>query len=129
MATRKEKTTKSRTAIRPGTYEAIVTACGYDDSYAGDGAFSVTYELTSGNGKKIKHSEVFFDNDYNDRTWAFKEHLYNLGITVENLDDFVGCKERIIVKKIVRNNRALPGIVEREFISFPEGDTDGLAAE
>lgn len=129
MAARKEKTKKTRTIIKPGIYEATVTACGYDDSYAGDGAIRVAYELIGSNGKTFNHSEVFFDNDYNDRTWEFKEHLYDIGITEDNLEDFVGCKERIVVKKIVRNNRALPGIVEREFISFPDGDESGLATE
>lgn len=114
--------------VSPGVYTAKVLSIGFDDEYEGNGAIKVEYLLTDENGSVFSFSEYFYNVDGNERTDAFFNHLGEIGIDEEEFERYQGCTEIVTIKKIVKTYSAKPGIVSREFVSFPdEVDTDEVA--
>ena len=120
---------KTRKSVKAGTYTALVKDVYFDEEYVGDGAFKIVYELIDAEGNKQKFDELFYDNE-NPRRNDLLDYLEENKIRHDNLSDFIGCTEEVVIKKLVRDNTAFPSIVERNFISHPdEGDTDAMATK
>lgn len=85
----------------------------------------LTYELTDKNtGVCHPFSETFVFVRGNERTQDFLDYLDAVGIgwDEEGLPCFVGCTEKVVIKRNPTRHGTLPSIVERDFLSRP-GDT------
>lgn len=110
--------------VKPGKYTSVVKDVFADDSYAGEGAFKIIYEFTDATGNKYPFSEIYYDNE-NDRRNDLLEYLEEQGISYDDLSAFIGCKEEVVIKKVVRGDSAYNNIVERNFVmTVNEVDTD-----
>ena len=84
------------------------------EGYVSGKAFEVRYELTDDKGKVVEYREIFFNDEYNERTCRFLDHLESNGVAT--LTDFIGREEKIEILYDVNNNRRRPRIVDRKFI-------------
>jgi len=118
---RKETKTSRKPKVILGTHDSVVTDICYDSDYADNDAFRVNYHITTDDGETFDYSEIFYNNEQNERTKAFWDYLEANGINVDNMEAFNGCRERVTIKKrIDRYNVARPSIVYREFVAHPE---------
>ena len=88
--------------LRPGTYRSTVTAVEPAEEYCEGKAIKIAYQLTDKSGNTHAYSEVFFVGNRYERTRLFCEYLHDNGIPVDNLDEFVGCTEELVLKKSTR---------------------------
>lgn len=114
------KSTRRPKAIL-GTHRSIVTDIFYDPDFADKDAIRIKYRITTDDGKEFDYSELFYNNEHNERTQALFDYLDSNGIDINNVEKFKGCHERITIKKRVdAYNVARPSIVDREFVAYPE---------
>ena len=106
-----------KSTLRVGTYKAQVTTVEWADDYGTGKAFRVKYSLLSENGEKHDYSELFYNDPRNKRSAAFFDYLEANGIPLDAIDEFVGCREEIVLKKSTRG-RFLT-IDERTFLGGP----------
>ncbi|MBQ9747018.1 MAG: hypothetical protein IJW21_09395 [Clostridia bacterium] len=116
-----QKAVTKKPTVKVGIYESKVTSVHWAEDYADETAFEVEYTLTSSNGKKFHHSELFYTlekSPSNERTINFYAYLSQNGLT--DLSEFEGCYEKLTFKKNVHKNRTFVEIVEREFLGKSE---------
>ena len=113
---RQARNGKSKTGLRPGEYDCLVKELKDADGYVPGDAFTFVYELSRGD-KVWSYKETFL-NDLDDvRTKALMKHLEKKGISEENIEKFVGCREKVkLLKQVVDNRGIYLNIVEREFV-------------
>ena len=102
--------------LRPGTYRSEVLYADWSDSYVDKAAFEIKYRLTDAAGTEFAYGEVFFAKG-NSRTDEFVAYLLANGL--EEISEFVGCSEQLVLKKDVRDNKARLRITERKFLGYP----------
>lgn len=90
---------KSATNIPVGTYSSVVTSVAYAADYVKGKAIEVQYSLTAADGSVFKYKEIFHNNRKNPRTDEFFRYLESLGISLDQLEDFVGTTEELVLKK------------------------------
>lgn len=116
--------------VKVGVYESVVTSIKYCSDFDIEEAFEVKYDLVDEKGVHYSHKEVFYNNVKNERTRAFFKYLTDNGICLDNVDTFVGCRERLVFKKqIGSNQKAYINIVSRQFLSHPEVKQDAMAQD
>ena len=103
--------------LKPGVYDSIVVSADFAPEYESGKAVLIVYELTSEDGSKYSYKEIFFVNN-NDRTMRFEEYLELNGIDPADIEQFVGCREKLDIRKSTRG-RNLMTIDNREFVSKP----------
>lgn len=111
-------------ALRPSTYDSVVIDVQEADGYAPGNAVDIFYRLTSATGKIFDKSERFLiRNRPNDREKKFFDYLEDHGIDIYddlgNLNNFIGCHERLKLAYEAKSSGAFLNIVEREFVSRP----------
>ena len=111
---------------KSGIYNAECVSIGMHPDYADESAILVKYVLTDENGKIFDFSEVFYNNSFNKRSCEFFDYLEENDIPLDNVDNFIGCTERVTMKKLVRSNKSMLSIVAREFVAHAAGDTSDL---
>lgn len=110
--------------LSPGDYTSIVKSVDWAEGYVKGKAIKVTYILTSESGSEFEFSEIFWVHGGN-RSRDFDKYLNDNRI--DNIADFVGCKEKLTLMNDVRNGKVYLNIVDREFIAHGEaGDANGL---
>ena len=112
-----------------GTYSSEVLAIGFHPDYANDSAILVKYKLTDTSGKDYPYGEIFYNDIYNDRSRSFFDYLSKNGISMDAIETFVGCKEKVTIKKDAKRFVTHMTIVDREFISRTAGDSNDLASK
>lgn len=122
-----EKKSNVKKKLRVGEYVSVVKDIKFRDDFIAKDAFVVSYELEDVNGAKYPFSETFFNNAQNERTQRFFEYLQSIGVSLDECDKFIGCRERITLKKQVKNNIPFLSIDVREFVSAAEGKIDAVA--
>lgn len=118
---RMTKTTKKPQKKKVSTnvpYTATVKEVRWTPGYVKGKAFDICYDLVDDKGNVIEYKEMFYEDQGNERTAAFYEHLNEIGI--EDIADYVGCKEKLIFLKDVKNNRTYVNIDSRTLISRPQ---------
>ena len=106
--------------LAPGTYESVVTSVAYAAAYVEGKAIELHYELTAADGSVHPYSEVFFNELTNHRSAKFFEYLRSLGIPLDELEAFVGTKEKLVIKKSTSGR--FMTIESREPISDSDAD-------
>ena len=101
----------------PGEYDSIVISVDPDKDYEDDTAIKVTRQLTNAAGKQFTHKETFIigGDCIPDRTIEFEDYLDDSGI--EEYSDYVGCKERVTLRKQSTSRGVYTNIVARVFVS------------
>lgn len=100
----------------PGDYDSVVISVDQAKDYEPGKAIEVTRQLTNAAGKTITHKETFIIDGYiPDRTLEFEDYLDDNGI--EEYSDFVGCKERVTLRKQSTSRGVYTNIVARVFVS------------
>ena len=102
--------------LRPGTYHSEVLYADWSDAYVAKAAFEIKYRLTDAAGAEFTYGEVFFAKG-NNRTDEFLDYLLANGL--EEISEFVGCTEELVLKKDVRDNKARLRITERKLLGYP----------
>ena len=120
----KESSGYKKLKLVPGDYTSTVKSVDWADGYIKGKAIKISYHLTSKSGSEFEFSEVFWVRG-SSRSVDFNEYLKSNGIF--NVDDFVGCEEKLTLMNDVRNGKTYLNIVDREFIAHGEaGDANGL---
>ena len=103
--------------VPQGTHIAEVLSVEWCDSdrYGFEGAYEVIYQITTEDGRVFRHREVFKTTLNNKRTRDFENYLADNGI--ENLDDFVGKREKLTFQHKIVDGYTFSNIVKREFLS------------
>ena len=122
-----EKKSSVKKKLGVGEYISVVRDIRFRDDFKGNDAFIVSYELEDAKGIHYPFYETFYNKVSNERTRSFFEYLQSNGISLDECDKFVGCRERITLKKHLKNNVAFLTIVDREFICAAEGKIDVVA--
>lgn len=113
---------KTPSSLKVGMYDSVVTDIGFHPDYRDKEAVLIKYCLTDENGRTHDYSEIFFNNESNERSQKFFEYLVENDIPLDKYTMFIGCQEKLHLQKTVRGNRTMLTIVERQFISHAEGD-------
>jgi hypothetical protein len=101
--------------IPVGSYQSVVTNVQWRDDYRAETVFEISYELTSADGKKYQHSEIFENKTGNHRTREFFEYLVENGIY--RIEDFEGHQEELEIRKDMKRGKTFSSICERKFLS------------
>ena len=104
-----------KASVPPGVYESIVTSVAYADEYVDGEAIDVRYLLTAADGSEFEHKEIFYNTLKNRRTREFFEYLEEIGIPDDALEEFVGTKEKLVLKRSTQGRYLT--IESREFIA------------
>ena len=121
-----KNTRKAKPYLKPGIYDAECISIGMHPDYADDAAILVEYALTDETGRLFDFREVFYNNSYNERSGDFFDYLEKNKISLDNVEKFIGCTERVTLKKLVRSNRSMLSIVAREFVAHAAGDDSAI---
>lgn len=120
----KESSGYKKLKLVPGDYTSTVKSVDWADGYVKGKAIKISYHLTSKSGSEFEFSEIFWVHGGN-RSRDFDKYLNDNRI--DNIADFVGCKEKLTLMNDVRNGKVYLNIVDREFIAHGEaGDANGL---
>ena len=84
-----------------GTYLSVVTHVGFSEKHVTETALEIRYELTAADGSKYPYREIFENDDRNPRTAAFFDKLESYGISLEDLGEFEGFQETLVLKQQV----------------------------
>ena len=103
--------------LKPGVYDSVVVSADFAPEYESGKAVMIVYELTSEDGSEYSYKEIFFVNN-NDRTMRFEKYLCQNGIDPADIEQFVGCREKLDIRKSTKG-RNLMTIDNREFVSKP----------
>lgn len=117
---------KRKLRLQAGVFESVVTDICFHPEYISETAILVRYLLTDAKGNDFNFSEVFHNNERNQRSQKFFDYLVENGIALESFTDFKGCCEKLTLKKNPSKNGVLLSIAEREFISHSRGEDDGF---
>ena len=105
---------KGSKGVKPGVYKSETKSVGDPRGYVPGEAFEICYELTDEKGNTAAYREIFFNNDYNERTCEFLDYLAENNIMA--LKDLVGRHEEIEILYTISNNRRHTTIASRKFI-------------
>lgn len=105
-----------KASVRCGDFESTVISIECPADFVEGDAYDIYYELTDANGDKFPYWERFFADLTNERTSNFNDYLESMGLSMKNIDNFVGTKEKISIRKKVSRNQARPTIISREVI-------------
>lgn len=111
-----DKTTQKK--LRIGTYRSKVTSVVYSEKHVAGSAIVIHYKLTAGNGDVFDYSEYFYLDGRNPRSQVFFAYLEESGIDPDDLGQFEGCAEELVLKKST-NSRFLT-IESRRFLGKAE---------
>ena len=84
-----------------GTYVSVVTSVGFSEKHLAETALEIKYELTATDGRKYPYREIFENDDRNPRTAAFFDKIESYGISLEDLGEFEGFQETLVLKQQV----------------------------
>ena len=102
----------------PGIYDSVVISVDQAKDYEPGTAIEVTRRLTNAVGKAVTHKETFIIGGYiPERTNDFEDYLDVNGIV--EYSDYVGCEERVTLRKQSTPRGVFTNIVAREFVSKP----------
>ena len=107
---------KKKSTVKCGDFESTVVSVETPQDFVEGEAFDITYDLVDENGTHHSYRERFYADTSNERTATFADYLDNIGVGRENIENFVGTKEKISIRKKVSKNQARPTIVSREVI-------------
>ena len=107
---------RKKSRLVPGDYDAVVISVDDAPGFVPGDAFRVTYELTR-NGKSYTYHETFINDLGVDRTAEFADYLAKNGIPTDDIDQFVGRREKVKLLKENLGGRGIHlNIVEREMV-------------
>ena len=113
---RKISRAATKNTLRPGEYESIVVSLTDADGYVPGNAFTLTYELQRDDSVFL-FRETYINDLGDPRTAELLNYLADNGITLENIDVFVGCHEKVTLLKEVKLGRGtFLNIVDRHFV-------------
>ena len=95
----KALSTPKAKALVPGIYRSVVLSVAYAADYVHESALEIKYELTAADGSTHPYREIFFNDSSIPRTRAFLEYLDSLGVPMNELEQFVGFEEELVIKK------------------------------
>lgn len=108
----------------PGSFDSLTADVCVPEGY--DNAVDISYRLTDAKGNTFDMVERFYTREHSsEREKQFFRYLEEHGINVykdiNNLNDFIGCREKVLLKYQARGRqgRVFLNIVEREFVSAP----------
>lgn len=107
-----------KSGLRTGKYSSRALSVEWAEEYCTGKAIRISYELTSESGAKHDFSEVFYNDPRNERTSEFFDYLEENGVSLDAIDEFVGCKEELVLKRSTKG-RFLT-IDQRTFIGGPD---------
>lgn len=107
-----------RVKLVPGDYTSIVKSVDWAEGYVEGKAIKLSYHLTSKSGSVFEFSEIFWVHG-SSRSDNFDKYLKSNGIS--NVDDFVGCEEKLTLMNDIRNGKTYLNIVNRKFIAHGKG--------
>ena len=107
---------KKKATVRCGDFESVVVSVECPKDFAEGEAYDVIYDLVDEEGVHFPYKERFFTDTSIERTANFADYLDKIGVGRNNIDGFVGVKEKISIRKKVFNGKARATIVSREVI-------------
>lgn len=84
-----------------GTYQSVVIHVGFSEKHLAETALEIRYELTAADGSKYAYREIFENDDRNPRTAAFFDKLEEYGIPLDDVTQFEGFEENLVLKQQV----------------------------
>ena len=84
-----------------GTYMSVVTSVGFSEKHLAETALEIKYELTATDGSKYSYREIFENDDRNPRTAAFFDKLEEYGFSLDDVTQFEGFEEILVLKQQV----------------------------
>ena len=84
-----------------GIYQSIVTSVGFSEKHLAGTALEIKYELTATDGSKYAYREIFENDDRNPRTAAFFDKLEEYCISLDDVGQFEGFEETLVLKQQV----------------------------
>ncbi len=106
---------EAKKKIQPGVYTSEVTDVHWAPGYVEGKAIEVRYRLSNDNGNEFPFKETFLVDPDHERSAKFFNYLAENGI--EDVEEFVGCHERVTIMRDVVNGATFANIVNREFIT------------
>lgn len=85
--------------LRDGEYLAEVTYCDYAENYLNNSAIEVRYKLEDKAGNTFEYKELFKNSFKNPRSYSFFCHLEDIGINLDEFQNFVGIREFVTLKR------------------------------
>ena len=82
-----------------GTYNSIVTSVSFSERYLAETALEIQYELTAADGSTYPYRELFVNDDRNARSAAFFDKLEVYGIPLDDIGQFEGFEEVLVLKQ------------------------------
>ena len=117
---RRAKDHVRKARLQPGEYQSQAVSVEEASGFVAGDAVTITYELEKA-GNKWSFRETFMCQLHNPRTAAFVEYLENNGVDSQDLNDFVGCREKVQLLKEDKGERGVfLNIVAREFMGRAE---------
>lgn len=117
------RSSKTSTKINPGVYKSRIKKVGWAEGYVVGSAVKLEYELNDAQGNVFNYSEIFFCNDFNERTAKFDEYLEMNNL--KTFEDMMGFEEVVEILKVVKNNRSALSIVSRHPAKLTDEAPDG----
>lgn len=99
-----------------GDFESTVVSVATPPDFVEGEAFDITYDLIDENGTHYPYKERFFADTTYERSAKFSDYLDRIGVGRKTVENFVGVKEKISIRKKVTNGKARATIVSREVI-------------
>lgn len=124
-----QKNSSNPKSPNAGTYLSTVTYIGYCDDYDDESAIEVLYSLVDDAGNKFNYREIFYNDVKIPRTYNFFNYLILNGVNLDEVESFIGCQEKVIIKKKRTSRGIFKTISEREFLGRSEVSTNEMANE
>ena len=130
--------TRKKSSLRPGTYRSEVKSVSYDEAYANETMLKFTYCLQDKQGNTYSFLERFENRRENPRSADFFDYLDRNGISLDELEQFEGCRESLTLRWNLRHGKKFLTITNREFLAdnasndkdgSNEGISDGLSVQ
>ena len=113
---------EAKKKIQPGEYVSEVVNIRWAPGYVEGKAIEIRYRLSNDSGNDFPFKETFLVDPEHERSAKFFNYLAENGI--EDVEEFVGCHERVTVMRDVVNGATFANIVDREFITDGDKITD-----
>ena len=102
--------------LKPGIYEATISAVYDADGYVPGNAFTVEHKVTC-DGRAVVYKETFINAPDAQRTQAFLDFIESCGYNCDDLEALVGVKEKLTLLKQHRGNGVYLNVYAREFLN------------
>ena len=112
---------EAKKKIKPGVHVSEVIEIRWAPGYVEGKAIEVKYKLTDEDDNVFPFKETFLTDPEHARSAKFFTYLEDNGL--DDIENFVGVKERVTIMRDVANGATFSNIVDREFLI---DETDGL---